>query len=59
MVATNSSVTLGELGKAMIANGVRDAISLDGGGSTCLYYRGTMVIPPKRKLSNILMVCEK
>lgn len=59
MVATNSSVTLGELGKAMVANGVRDAISLDGGGSTCLYYRGTLVIPPKRKLSNILMVCEK
>ncbi|HRI43256.1 MAG TPA: phosphodiester glycosidase family protein [Fimbriimonadaceae bacterium] len=59
MVATNSSVTLSELGKALISQGVKEAISLDGGSSTCLYYRGSLVVPPKRKLSNLFVIRDK
>jgi exopolysaccharide biosynthesis protein len=59
MVATNSSVTLSELGKAMISQGVQEAISLDGGSSTCLYYRGSLIVPPKRKLSNLFVIRDR
>lgn len=59
LVATRSAVTLSELGKAMASRGVVEGISLDGGGSTCLYYRGSMVISPARKLSNMLIVHEQ
>jgi exopolysaccharide biosynthesis protein len=58
LIATNSAVTLSQLGHAMVSAGVRDAVSLDGGGSTCLYYKGSLVISPKRKLSNLFLVCE-
>ncbi len=56
LVATARPVTLSELGRAMVSRGVRDGISLDGGGSTCLYYRGSLVVPPKRKLSNLFVL---
>lgn len=59
LVATNSSVSLSELGNALIAQGVTEAVSLDGGSSTCLYYRGSLVVPPKRKLSNLFVLHEK
>lgn len=58
-VATQSKVTLSEIGKAMKAKGVREAVCLDGGGSTCLYYGGSLVVPPSRKLSNMLLLSEK
>jgi exopolysaccharide biosynthesis protein len=58
IIATPNSVTLSELGKAMIDRGIVEGVSLDGGGSTCLYYRGKLVIRPKRKLSNLLVVLE-
>jgi hypothetical protein len=56
LMATKSSVTLSELGKAMRQRGVQDGISLDGGGSTCLYYQGSLVIPPSRKLCNLFVL---
>ncbi len=59
LVATSSPVTLSQLGKAMCRVGVRNGVSLDGGGSTMLYYRGSMVVPPKRKLSNLLTLHEE
>jgi exopolysaccharide biosynthesis protein len=59
LVATKNNVTLSQLGKAMVSKGVVDAVSLDGGGSTCLYYRGKMVIGTGRKLSNMLVLQEK
>lgn len=58
LVATKSCVSLSQLGAALIKAGAHDAISLDGGGSTCLYYRGSLVVSPLRKLSNLLMICE-
>ena len=56
MVATKQSVTLSELGRAMRKQGVVDAVSLDGGGSTCLYYMGRMVVSTPRKLSNMFVI---
>jgi exopolysaccharide biosynthesis protein len=53
-VATRNQVTLSEFGRAMVAAGARDAINLDGGGSTCLYHRGTMLIGTQRRLSNMI-----
>ncbi|MFY9234155.1 MAG: phosphodiester glycosidase family protein [Fimbriimonadaceae bacterium] len=55
-VATRSSVTLTELGKAMRSRGVVEAISLDGGTSTCLYFNGKMVISPGRRLCNLVVI---
>jgi exopolysaccharide biosynthesis protein len=47
------------LGKAMKSRGVQDAVSLDGGGSTCLFYQGSLVVPPQRKLSNLFVLSRK
>lgn len=59
LIATTHSVTLGELGWAMRRMGIHDGVALDGGGSTMLYYRGAMVIPPKRSLNNLLILKER
>ena len=59
LVATKNPVTLSQLGKAMVSRGVVNAVSMDGGGSTCLYYRGKMVIGTSRGLSNMLVLQEK
>ncbi|HMS55358.1 MAG TPA: phosphodiester glycosidase family protein [Fimbriimonadaceae bacterium] len=59
LVATKSSVTLSELAKALKANGATNAVSLDGGGSTCLYYKGSLVVPPNRKLNNLFVIYGK
>jgi hypothetical protein len=59
MVATRSAVTLSELGKAMASRGVSDGISLDGGGSTALFYQGSLVVPPKRKLCNLFVLSRR
>jgi hypothetical protein len=59
LFATKGNVTLSELGKAMVAHGVQDGVSLDGGSSTCMYYRGSMVIAPNRKLSNLFVISRK
>ncbi len=56
LVATKQNVTLSELGRAMKKKGVVDAVSLDGGGSTCLYYMGKMVVSTPRKLSNMFVI---
>lgn len=58
LIATRYPVTLSELGRAMLKAGMRDAVSLDGGSSTCLLYRGVILINPARKLSNMLVLAE-
>ncbi len=58
MVATTSQVTLSELGKAMQQRGAKNAVSLDGGGSTCLYFKGSLVVPTSRHLNNMFVVRE-
>ncbi len=59
VVATRHNVTLSQLAGAMRARGVTDAVSLDGGGSTCLYYRGKMVVSTGRRLSNLFTLHER
>jgi exopolysaccharide biosynthesis protein len=59
MMATKAKVTLSEFGRAMLKLGVQDAVSLDGGGSTMLYYRGELVLPPKRSLSTLFILHER
>jgi hypothetical protein len=52
------AVTLGELGKIASDLGAVDAINLDGGTSTALYYRGKMLARPGRSLTNLLVAYE-
>jgi hypothetical protein len=59
LMATKRDVTLSHLGKAMLSQNVVEAVSLDGGSSTCLYYRGKMVIGADRRLSNMFVLQEK
>lgn len=59
LVVTPNSVTLSELGKALKSRGAVNAVSLDGGGSTMMYYRGSYVVSVHRKLSNLLVVRER
>ena len=59
LMATKKNVTLSQLGKAMLTQNVVEAVSLDGGSSTCLYYRGKMVIGADRRLSNMFVLQEK
>ena len=59
MMATNNRVTLSEFGRAMKKLGVHDAVALDGGRSTMLYYRGSLVLQPKRNLSTMFILHER
>ncbi|MCH8979657.1 MAG: phosphodiester glycosidase family protein [Armatimonadetes bacterium] len=59
MMATNNRVTLSQFGRAMKKLGVRDAVALDGGGSTMLYYRGELVLEPRRNLSTMFILHER
>lgn len=56
MVATRESVSLWELAKIMKGLGCVEAINLDGGSSTGLYYRGSTIVKPARSLVNLLAV---
>lgn len=56
LFGTNDQVSLSELGYAMKSRGVRNGVSLDGGSSTCFYYNGSFLVPPKRKLCNLFVV---
>lgn len=58
-VATTHAVTLSQLGRAMVSQGAVDAVSLDGGGSTAIYYRGKAVVPTGRRLCNMLVIYER
>lgn len=59
LIATGKPVTLSEFGRAMVSVGIKNGLSLDGGSSTCLYYKGQMLLSPRRRLSNLLVVTNK
>jgi hypothetical protein len=59
LFVTQAQVTLSEFGRAMKSRGVVDGVSLDGGGSTCMYYRGGLVVPPKRRLNNLFVISKR
>lgn len=56
LIATKKPVTLSEFGRAMVACGVKNGLSMDGGSSTCLYYNGQMIMSPRRRLTNLLVI---
>ncbi|MEW6284146.1 MAG: phosphodiester glycosidase family protein, partial [Candidatus Eremiobacterota bacterium] len=56
LVTVNTPVSLRRLAWMMSQAGAMDAINLDGGSSTALYYRGRMVSRPKRLLTNLIAV---
>ncbi len=58
MAVVEKPITLRQLAHLMRALGATDAIALDGGGSTCLYYRRQLKVLPKRRLTNLLVVYE-
>ena len=59
LFATTAHITLTELGNAMKSRGVLDGVGLDGGSSTCMYYKGALVVPPGRKLSNLFVITQR
>lgn len=56
LVTTGKPVYLSSLAKAMKALGARDAVAMDGGSSTGLFYRGSFIARPQRSLTNVLAV---
>ncbi len=56
MVVTREQVSLWELAAIMKGLGCIDAINLDGGSSTGMYYRGSAIVKPARSLVNMLAV---
>jgi len=56
LVATNQRIYMSELARAMQALGAVDAICLDGGTSSALYYRGSFPVQPGRQLTHALIV---
>jgi tetratricopeptide (TPR) repeat protein len=58
MVVTRQDISLTQLAKLMLSLGCIDAVNLDGGGSTGMYYRGKGVVMPGRSLVNMLAVYE-
>jgi hypothetical protein len=58
LVVVEQPITLRQLAWLMRALGATDAIALDGGGSSFLYYRREVKVLPKRKLTNLLVVYE-
>lgn len=59
LVAVRQRLTLRELAKIMRRLGCREAVALDGGSSSGLYYRGRFLAMPTRRLSNLLLVYER
>ncbi|MEJ5170832.1 MAG: phosphodiester glycosidase family protein [Fimbriimonadales bacterium] len=59
LIATTQPVYLRQLGAAMVKAGVREGVALDGGGSAALYYRGQLVVRPKRLLNNVVVLRAK
>lgn len=51
-------VYLSELGKALRSRGIVEAVSLDGGSSAGMIYRGKTLMSPRRPISNVVSVVE-
>ncbi|TBL69357.1 stalk domain-containing protein [Paenibacillus thalictri] len=51
-----SYCTIEQMANVLLETGMTDAINLDGGASSALYYQGTLLRSPGRLLSNALIV---
>jgi len=56
LVSIPDSVTLQTLASTMQELGCVQAMNLDGGASTAMYYRGSVVLSPSRPLTNLLVI---
>ena len=56
LVAVAAPVTLTKMAAIMKALGARDALALDGGTSAAMHYRGSTLVRPGRKLTNVIAV---
>lgn len=56
LVSVGTPITFGRLASVMKALGAVDAVSLDGGTSSAMYYRGKVIRYPGRLLTNIIEV---
>lgn len=56
LVATTQNITLGQLAAFMKGIGAVEAVNLDGGSSTGLYYGGSFAVKPGRNLTNFISV---
>lgn len=59
LLGTYNDVLLPRLAQLMLALGCRDAMALDGGGSTAFAYGGKRILNTARKLANVLMVVHR
>ncbi len=57
LVSVVTPVTFPRLAEIMQSLGALDAVTLDGGTSSAMYFRGKMVRRPGRALTNIIEVC--
>lgn len=58
LVSVTSAVRLEKIAQMMLALGCENAMNLDGGASTAMYYRGQTIVPAGRELTNVLVAWE-
>ena len=56
LVAIRAPVTFARAASIMKALGAMDAVCLDGGSSSAMYYRGRLVCSPGRALTNVIQI---
>jgi hypothetical protein len=56
LVTVQKPIYLRQLARLMRSLGCRDAIALDGGSSSAMFYRGRFATRPSRSLTNLLVV---
>ena len=56
LVTAKTPVTFTELANVMHQLGAIEAVGLDGGSSTALYYGGKVIVYPGRRMTNVLLV---
>ena len=59
LVAVRTPVTFGKLASIMKTLGATEAVALDGGTSSAMYYRGRIVCRPGRALTNIIEIRQR
>ena len=59
LVAVRTPVTFGKLACIMKMLGATEAVALDGGTSSAMYYKGRIVCSPGRRLTNIIEIRQK
>jgi hypothetical protein len=58
LVSIPAGIKLRKLAEMMLAIGCVDAMNLDGGASTAMYYRGQTLVQAGRELTNVLVAWE-